>query len=106
MATGLEWVAPTIGGVFLVLAALATAIIGFRTSRNSGRENRAPDVTEAWIETDRARRYAHAMEDLFYTVRGALRGLARRMSEKDPDFELTADERAALETVPPPSEPR
>lgn len=103
---GLEWVAPTIAGAFLLLATLATGIIGYRTSRSGARAERAPDATEAWAETDRARHRMRIFEDLFYLMRGAFKGLARRVTEQYPGFELTPAEREALEAQPPPPDPK
>lgn len=96
-----DWLAPTIMVIGGVLSATAAGIWAYRNVKTGAREQRAPSVDIAWQEADDARARMRAFEDLFYMVRGALRGLARRMAEADPEFELTKAERHALEAEPP-----
>lgn len=98
---GDEWIAPAITGGLALTTGVAAAIIAGRNARRGAREQRAPDVTEAWAEADRARRLMHAWQDLYYLLRGAFKSFARRMLEKDPENELSDSERAALETPTP-----
>lgn len=102
---GAEWIAPAITGVLALATGITAAVIAGRNQRRGVREERAPDVTEAWAEADRARRLMHAWQDLYYLIRGAFKGFARRMLEKDPTNELNEAERAALETQTPADEP-
>lgn len=97
----MEWVAPAVTGFLGLLTVITAAIIGIRNTRTGAREQRAPDVMEAWAEADSARRHRRAVEDLFYVLRGAFRGFARRVTEQHPDVQLTVEERAALESSPP-----
>lgn len=76
-------------------------MIGVRNTRTGAREQRAPDVIEAWAEADRARSRLHALEDIYYALRGAFKSFARRVMDAHPDIELTQPERAALESEPP-----
>ena len=100
----MEWVAPTIAGVFAVLTGSITAFVAIRNVRTGSREQRAPDVTEAWVETERARARMHVAEDFFYMIRGAFKGFARRVMQQHPDVELTDAERTALEVELPRAE--
>lgn len=97
----MEWVAPAITGFLGLLTVITAAIIGIRNTRTGAREQRAPDVMEAWAEADRARGRMRAIEDLFYALRGAFRGFARRVTEMHPTVQLTDEERTALESSPP-----
>lgn len=96
------WLTPTIMVIGGVASATVAGIWAWRNVRTGAKEQRAPSVDKAWQEADDARARMRIFEDLFYLVRGALRGLARRMAETYPDFELTKAERAALEAEPPP----
>lgn len=102
---GLEWVAPTIAGFFLLSATIATAVIGYRTSKSGARENRAPDVTESWAEADRVRIIAWRLFELYLLLRTAFRGYQARVRAGG-TTDLTADEQKALEADPPnPAQP-
>lgn len=94
--------APTIMVVGGVFSATVAGIWAWRNVRTGAREQRAPNVTQAWQEADDARARMRTYEDLFYQVRGALRGLIRRLSERYPDFKLTAAEEKAAKAEPPP----
>ena len=99
---GAEWIAPAITGVLALATGITAAVIAGRNQRRGVREERAPDVTEAWAEADRARTRAHVWEDLYYLIRGALKGYARRMQERHGDAAALNDqERAALEAPTP-----
>lgn len=96
------WIAPAVSAVAMLSVAIAGGLFNLRNTRHEGREERAPDVTEAWAETERARRGMFAWQDLYYSLRGAFRGYARRMQERFGDeAELTDAEREALEFSPP-----
>lgn len=97
----MEWVAPTIAGLFAVITGSIAAFVAIRNVRTGAREQRAPDVNEAWAETERARARMHVAEDFFYMIRGAFKGFARRVMQQHPDVELTSAERKALETELP-----
>ena len=84
-----EWIAPSIAGVLTLITGITVGIIGFRNSRKGALETRAPDVNEAWLEADRARHLMYFWQDLFHLMRGAFKGYARRMEEKDPTHLLT-----------------
>ena len=96
----MEWVAPSIAGVFLLLAAIATAVIGARNNKTGARENRAPDVTESWAEADRVRVVAWRIFELYVVLRSAFRSYQSRVRAGG-TTDLTADELKALETDPP-----
>jgi len=99
---GLEWVSPAIAGLFLLAAATATALVSLRTNKRTSDSSHAPDVTEAWREADKARAQRHVMEDLYYLVRGAFKGYARRMQQHFGEYAaLNEEERAALSATLP-----
>lgn len=100
---GLEWIAPTIAGAFLLSASVATAVIARRTAHSTSQDTHAPDVTDAWAEADRARTRMHIVEDLFWAIRAAFKGFARRV-QSGGSTELTEKEKAALEALPPTTE--
>lgn len=101
---GPEWIAPIIAGIIAVATAVTAGLIGIRNTRTNAVENRAPSANQAWNETDRARERMHAFEDLFYTVRSALKHLARTVTTDNPNFVFTKDVQEAL-TLEPPEEP-
>lgn len=101
----MEWVATIVAGILSAITLIAVAILGRRGKREELRDQRAPDVTEAWAAADRARILMHFWQDLFYLVRGAFRGYARRMHERDPANALTDEERAALDVSTTPPDP-
>lgn len=102
---GLEWVAPTLAGFFLLAASIATAVIGYRASKSGARENRAPDVTESWAEADRVRGIAWRLYELYVLLRSAFRAYQARVRSGG-STDLTAEERSALEADPPnPAQP-
>lgn len=98
---GTEWIAPTISGVLLLVISIVGGIISLRNNRSSAVESRAPSASQAWNETDRARERMHAFEDLFYTVRAALKNLVRAVSRDHPDYVLTKDVIDAMQLEPP-----
>jgi hypothetical protein len=104
---GLEWVAPTIAGIFLLTGTVATLIINSRVNKRANQSTHAPDVTEAWREADSSRAASRVWEDLYYLVKGAFKGYARRMSDlHGDDAKLNALERVALEKeIPRPQDP-
>lgn len=95
-----QLIAPIIAGVILAASSITGYVIASRTSRSTAKDNRAPDVNEAWAETDRARARMHAVEDLFYRVRSAFRSYWMRVADGG-SIQLTEVERAALEADPP-----
>lgn len=97
-----EWIAPTITGAIALTTAIIAGIVAIRNRKRGALEQRAPDVTEAWAEAERARRKAFVLEDLFYALRGAFKAYARRMALLfDDDAALNDSERAVLEKEPP-----
>lgn len=96
------WVAPTITGLLGVLVVVAGGALTIRNTRNNAREQRAPDVTEAWSETLAARSLMFRFQDWGHEMRGVLKGYARRMAERFGDeAALTETERATLAKEPP-----
>lgn len=96
-----SWVAPLASAVAVLLVAVVGGVFNLRNTRHGKREERAPDVTDAWAETERARRAMFAWQDLYYSLRGLFRGYARRMQERFGDeANLTDAEREALEFTP------
>ena len=104
---GLEWVAPSITGVFLLAVAVVTVFFNRKNSKYQSDNEHIPDVMEAWREADRARARARRAEDLYYLVRGAFKGYARRMFDLFGErAALNSREHAALETeAPDPEQP-
>jgi hypothetical protein len=103
---GLEWVAPSITGVFLLVVAVVTVVFNKRNTKYSSDSDHAPDVMEAWREADRARALARRWEDKYYAVRGAFKGFARRMYELYGDAAvLSPREHSTLEEDAPDEEP-
>jgi len=99
---GLEWVAPSIAAGAVIIGALVTGLLNRRSNKYSSDSDHAPDVMEAWREADRARALARRWEDMYYLVRNALKGYARRMFDAHGDVAALNDrERIALETEPP-----
>lgn len=97
----MEWLAPLVATILAAVVGITGAILNYRSQRSGAKEQRAPDVNEAWAETRLARRREHIIEELFYDLRGLFKNLARRVSDRYPDFELTDQERAGLEMKPP-----
>lgn len=96
------WVAPVIAGVFALAGIFTTVVINSRAGKTVSESNRAPDVTEAWREADRARAHARRWEDLYYLVRGAFKSFARRVQAEYGDtVALSTKEREALEEPTP-----
>lgn len=102
---GPEWIAPIIAGIIALVTAVIAGGIGIRNTRTNAVENRAPSANQAWNETDRARERMHAFEDLFYTVRSALKHLVRTILSDRPDFVLTKDVVDAMNLEPPADPP-
>lgn len=97
-----EWIAPSITGALALATGVTAAIIAGRNARRGVQEQRAPDVTEAWAEADRARARSRLWEDLYYLIRGGFKGYARRMQDRHGDAAaLNDEERAALEAPTP-----
>lgn len=101
-----EWVAPVAVAVLTLAGVVATAVMTRRNTLSTNESNRAPDVNEAWRETERARRERFLWEDLFYLTRGAWKGYIRRMVTQYGEQEagLTEAERKVLE-APIPGDP-
>lgn len=99
-----EWIAPSIAGVIAIITALIAGGFALRNRKRGALEQRAPDVTEAWAETNVARRRGFWYEDHYHETRGGWKNYARRMLEKDETNVLTDSERAILETTPPSDE--
>jgi hypothetical protein len=98
---GTEWVAPSIAGVFLLIGSITTVIITTRTNKRTAEDQHAPDVMEAWKEADRARAQSRHWEDMYYLVRNAFKGYARRMFDQFGDSaQINSREHIALETDP------
>ncbi len=96
---GTEWIAPTISGLLLLAAGIVAGIFSRVNKRREIRDQATPD---AWTAAEHARAAMFAWQDLYYLVRGALKGYARRMQERHGDAAaLTDEERAALEAPTP-----
>lgn len=67
--------------------------------RRGATENRAPDVTDMWTETEKARSRWRIFEDLFYNVRGHFRAYVLRV-QAGGSTELTPAEQAAHDNDP------
>lgn len=98
---GPEWIAPSVAGILALITAAVVGFISIRNTRTGAVEQRAPSATQAWGETDRARERMHAFEDLFYTVRSALKHLARNVKQDHPEYVLTQDVIEAMALEPP-----
>jgi hypothetical protein len=95
-----ELLGPIFGAAALVISGIISGLWVAHNRRQGNRETRMPTLREAYAEMDRARDEMHFWQDLYYTARGLLRGLIRRLRDTHPDFELTPEELAALQDHP------
>jgi len=99
---GLEWVSPTITAGLLLAGVIITALVNRNINKKNAQSSHEPSVTAAWKEADEARAGRRVWEDLYYLIRAAFKGYARRMQEMHGDAAaLTSQERLALETKTP-----
>ena len=97
-----EWITPLVSGILTILAGAVAGAFAVHNRRRGNREQREPDVTEAWAEADKARAEKFAWMDWGYDQRGGFKGYARRMqADHGEQAALNDAERAILETPPP-----
>lgn len=94
-----ETITPYLPVIGILAGGLLVGAFAIWNRRNGAVENRAPDVTEMWQQTERSRRLRRYFEDLFYETRGAFRGYVRRV-QAGGSTELTKSEQRAHDVEP------
>lgn len=101
-----EALTPWLPLIGIIAGGIIVGAFGVHNRRRGAVEHRAPDVTQMWSETERARTLRQYFEDRFHEVRGAFRGYVRRVHTGG-SIQLTEAEQKAhdLEPNPPKEKP-
>lgn len=99
-----ELIAPIVTSLVGAAVGIAAAIIAKRSKKAEVKDTRAPDVDEAWVQAEHARRQWFFWQEAYFALRGVFKSLARRVVDRHPDFELTTSELDAIDKTPSPPE--